>query len=253
MAVYNPPIILDGNVIKKVSETRFLGVIIDENLNWSAHLKQLATKLRSCTGRLCRIMQFVPKEMYIELYNTLFQSHLSFGISVWGGLSRNQLSPIFTVQKKCVRILFGDREKYLDKFKTCARVREIDSQTLGSTFYEKEQSKPLFNLNKIFTVHNLHRYHCMLELFKILKTYTPESIYSLFNVSNRKENFIRTPNPSNIFTYKAAHLWNEHRTELLGSKKLSLTNVAIFKSSLKRHLSCMQAEHDPLEWNELNY
>ena len=103
VAVYDPPIILDGNVIKKVSETRFLGVIIDENLNWSAHLKQLATKLRSCTGRLCRIMQFVPKEMYIELYNTLFQSHLSFGISVWGGLSRNQFSLYKKVCKDSVR------------------------------------------------------------------------------------------------------------------------------------------------------
>ena len=96
---------------------------------------KLLHNLRSCTGRLCRIMQFVPKDLYIELYNTLFQSHLSFGISVWGGLSTNQLCPLFTVQKKCVRILFGDREKYLDKFKTCARVRELDSQKIGPSFY----------------------------------------------------------------------------------------------------------------------
>ena len=249
----NPPIILDGNVIKKVTEVRFLGVVIDEKLNWTAHLKQLATKLRSCTGRLSRIIQFVPKDLYIELYNTLFQSHLSFGISVWGGLSKNQLRPLFTVQKQCVRILFGDREKYIDKFKTCARVRELDSQTLGPSFYEKEQSKPLYNLNKILTVHNLYSYHCMLELFKILKTYNPQPIYSLFNVSHRKENFLLTPRPSNIFTYKAAYLWNKHQAILIGNKKVSSTSVSIFKSALKKHLLFIQGEHDPLEWNELNY
>ena len=54
---------------------------------------------------------------------------------------------LFTVQKRCMRILFGDLEAYKEKFKTWACVREFGKQTLGETFYKKEHTKPLFLQN----------------------------------------------------------------------------------------------------------
>ena len=117
--------------IKRVNETKFLGVIIDENINWNAHIKQLGKKLASCTGILNRIKDNVPEELHKDLYHTLFESHLVYGITVWGGISENKLLPIFRAQKKCIRILFGDKEAYLDKFKTCARARVKYDQKLG--------------------------------------------------------------------------------------------------------------------------
>ena len=248
-----PKLTIDKATINRVSETRFLGVIIDEKLNWSPHIKQLATKLRSCIGRLTRIKQFVPEDLYIELYNTLFQSHLSYGISVWGGLSINQLLPLFVIQKKCIRILFGDSEKYFDKYKTCVRTREYGNQKLGSLFFEKEKSKPLFNKFGILTVHNLYKYHCILELFKVLKTHNPISIYSLFQISNRKQTLLLTPKPSINFTYKAAYLWNTYRTKLLVDNNMT-TNIGKFKRILNEQLHTVQRQHDPREWTDhVNY
>ena len=246
-----PQLSIDGYNIKRVSETRFLGVIIDEKLSWIPHINQLATKLNSCIGRLCRIKQFVPNDLLIDLYNTLFQSHLSYGISVWGGLSRNKLLPLFTIQKKCVRILFGDSEQYFDKFKTCARTRSFENRYLDSLFFRKENTKPLFNQNKLLTIHNLYKYHCMLELFKVLKSHVPISIYSLFQISNRKQNFLLTPNPSIQFRYNAAYLWNLYRTELLADGDIYI-GIAKFKSVLKEHLHKAQCLYDPVEWCEPN-
>ena len=111
---------LNNTVIKRVEETKFLGVIIDKYLNWKPHTAYLASKLKCEVGKLCRMRRFIPKELYKDLYHTLFESHLGFGISVWGGLSNNRLEPIFKTQKKCIRILFGDQEAYSNKFKTCA-------------------------------------------------------------------------------------------------------------------------------------
>ena len=34
-----------------------------------------------------------------ELYDTLFESHLSYGISAWGGISFKKLEPLFITQK----------------------------------------------------------------------------------------------------------------------------------------------------------
>ena len=106
---------LNNTVIKRVSEAKFLGVIIDEQLKWNAHVRALNSKLKCEIGKLCRIRKIVPKDQYKELYHTLFESHLGFGISVWGGISNNKIGPLFITQKKCIRIMFGDKEAYLNK------------------------------------------------------------------------------------------------------------------------------------------
>ena len=69
---------IDGFPIKKCNETRFLGVIIDENLNWDAHIRYLKRKLNYSMSTLYRIMDSIPKELHRNLYYTLFESHLSF-------------------------------------------------------------------------------------------------------------------------------------------------------------------------------
>ena len=60
-------------------------------------------------------------------YNSVYTFYRSHFI-VWGCISDNQLKLLFITQKKCIRILFGDCESYIDKFKTCSRVRLLNSQ-----------------------------------------------------------------------------------------------------------------------------
>ena len=133
----HPEITINGTILEKVKETKFLGVTIDENLNWNAHRAKLAKKLATCSGMLNRIKDSIPQSLHKDLYHTLFESHLTYGITVWGGASNNKLEPLFKAQKMCVRIMFGNKEKYLDKFKTCARCRPFAEQKLGSDFYKK--------------------------------------------------------------------------------------------------------------------
>ena len=158
-----------------------------------------------------RIKKFLPESLYKQIYHSLFESHLGYAISVWGGIPNNQLKPLFITQKKCIRILFGDFEAYVDKFKTCARARPINSQRLGTEFYVKESTKPLFTKYELLAIENLYRYRCLMELFKIIKLRVPISLYDLFGLSNRKDNLLITPSPTNQFIYKSAWLWNEFR------------------------------------------
>ena len=239
---------LNNVVIKKVQEAKFLGVIIDYQLNWKTHTQSLNSKLKCEVGKLCRIRHIVPKKYYKDLYHTLFESHMGFGISVWGGISNNRLEPLFKTQKKCIRILFGDREAYLEKFKTCARTRPFDEQRLGVDFYKKEHSKPLFKNQKLLTVHNLYKYTCLLELFKINKLEEPLSLYSSFNRSPRREDYFITSQPSSQFIYQSSYMWNSCRQT---SSKISFNNK--FKKILKTALQELQFKHDTLDWCELNF
>ena len=231
-----PPLKLNNTIIKQVTQTKFLGVIIDEKLSWQPHITELTRKLACCAGVLNRIKDNIPSHLHKSLYHTLFESHLTYGITVWGGVSQNKLLPLFRAQKKCCRIMFGDKETYLDKFKTCARTRIYEDQRLDSKFYSKEHSKPLLNKYSILTVHNLYTYYCAVEIFKILKFRSPISLYQQFELSKRKETLLITTHPSHNFHYKAGLIWNVVRNLLqifdfsakLGLFKLNLKKTHIY-------------------------
>ncbi|KAL5266124.1 hypothetical protein ACHWQZ_G006691 [Mnemiopsis leidyi] len=242
---------LNNTVIKRVSEAKFLGVIIDEQLKWDAHIQSLNSKLKCEIGKLCRVRKVIPQDRFKELYHTLFESHLGFGISVWGGVSESKLEPLFVTQKKCIRIMFGDKEAYLNKMCTSARTRPKARQKLGQDFYEKEHTKPLFKLNNLLTIHNLYKYTCILEMFKIIKVGNPSSLLTLFHRSPRRpDNFI-TPSPSSSFIYQSSHMWNTCRKPANGITFSSSTTL--MKNRLKKSLLELQSNHQVEEWCELNF
>ena len=45
-------------------------------------------------------------------------------------------------------------------------------------------------------------------MLKIVKLRLPISLYSLFNMSNRRKNYFITPNPFTSFVYQSAFMWN---------------------------------------------
>ncbi|MCP4485730.1 MAG: hypothetical protein GY820_00095, partial [Gammaproteobacteria bacterium] len=239
---------INGKIIPQVTEIKFLGVILDENLSWIPHIEYLVKKLKISVGELSRIRHVVPETLYVSLYHTLFESHLSYGISVWGGVPHDKLEKLFVVQKKCIRILFGDSVKYNDKFCTCARARPFGSQKLGHEFYVKENTKPLFRKLELLTVHNLYTYYTALEIFKILKFKIPKSILSTYNISKRKPTLIITPTPTMYFIYKSAVLWNLVNNIVLSKQNDFTMKVSTFKSTTKKFLLGRQSDYDPIEW-----
>ena len=247
-------LMINGIPLLKVEETKFLGVTIDSNLTFDAHRNKLLKRLATNSGILCRIKDNIPEQLHKNLYHTLFESHLTYGISVWGGVSNNKLDRIFKMQKRCVRILFGNKEAYLNKFKTCARTRPFDEQTLGQEFFKREHTKPLFIKHNLFTVHNLYFYHCCNEVLKILKHRTPISLIPLFELSKRpgKDTLLIHPEPSECYTYRACIIWNYARSKVQYNDFSSSSST--FKSAIKKLITLHQKAGEFEHWRDsLNY
>ena len=50
---------------------------------------------------------------------------------------------------------YGDKEAFVNKFRTCARNRRIKNQLLGEDFNSREHTKPLFKEhNTNFVIHD---------------------------------------------------------------------------------------------------
>ena len=207
---------LAGNKIRKVDKVKFLGVMIDENLTWEAQVEHLKVKLNLSIVVIKRIKKFIPESEYLNIYNALFKSHISYCISCWGGIPRYRLESLFSIQKRCVRLLFGkrfsfDHEEY---YETCARVRTYE-QHMAKKDYRLEHTKPIFNEHNILSLHHLHIQHTFMELFKIVKFRTPISVFEMFHPSLRESNIsMRLPkinlDISKInFMFSASLIWNK--------------------------------------------
>ena len=93
--------------------------------SWEPHIEKLQAKLASSIAVIKRIMKFIPKTEYKKLCDSLFKSHLSYCISCWGGITPYRLSKLFSLQKRCVRLLFGTKPTFDNNgyYETCARAR----------------------------------------------------------------------------------------------------------------------------------
>ena len=238
--------------IKRVDCTKFLGVVIDEKISWGPHVTALRRKLSYASATLYRIRDSIPEELHRDLYHTLFESHLTYCISAWGGASKSITAKVWTAQKHCIRVLFGNKEKYLDKFNTCAKARPYLNQSLDDSFFQLEHTKPLFTKHKILALENLYTYHTFMETFKILKLRTPISLYSLYNKSVRKEtNLIVSSSSTNDFIARSTTLWN------IIAPKLKFFDysykISHAKTNVKKVLYLNQSAGDPISWTENDF
>ena len=240
---------INDTVIKQVHDTKFLGVTIDENLNWDKHIKHLKQKLYHSVSTLSLLRKNLPQDLYKDIYFTLFESHLTYCISVWGGIQLHRYEQLHRIQKKAIRILFGDLDAYKDEFKTWSRTRLIHNQILDSTFYTKEHTKPLFHKHNILTVQNLYHYHIFNESYKMFKFKSPSVMLSHYNFSNRQcltYTKVLPPPPDNFFIYKSSIIFNTIRAKLkINDLSAPLGQI---KNLVRRSLHTNQHAHHEIEW-----
>ena len=84
------------------SKVKYLGIILDNKLNWKPHITELCKKLSRAVGLLYKIGHFCPPPVLRSLYFSLFNSHLSYGLSVWGNANDVFIKKIKSLQKRAV-------------------------------------------------------------------------------------------------------------------------------------------------------
>ena len=62
-------IIIDNVPLERKRTTTFLGVIIDENLNWNKHIRHITTSISRNVGLLYKMKKLIPCYTLVMLYN----------------------------------------------------------------------------------------------------------------------------------------------------------------------------------------
>ena len=96
---------INNYCIKQVSEMKYLGVILDNNLNWHNHIQYVCTKLAKAAGIIYKVRSKAPQSVLMLLYHSLVGTYLQYGIASWGSAKTTALSKLRNLQNKVVRYI----------------------------------------------------------------------------------------------------------------------------------------------------
>ena len=105
-----PDLNLNGQKIKVVKETRFLGVIFDQKLSFIPHLKALKTKCLKALDIIKVVSNQewgADKSVLLNLYRSLIRSKLDYGSIVYGSARPSYLKMLNTIHHQGLRLALG--------------------------------------------------------------------------------------------------------------------------------------------------
>ena len=68
---------LGGVSLKQTNSVKYLGVTIDNKLNWKPHIESLEKKLSTACALICKLRYLVDRKCLVQYYYAHVYSHLS--------------------------------------------------------------------------------------------------------------------------------------------------------------------------------
>ena len=101
-----PDTINCGNVeIHRESQVKYLGLTLDEHMNWDSHTNETCNKLKSFFSLFYNIRHYLDKEHVRAIYYTMIYSRLKYGSIVTGQTTITNINKIQTLQNKLLKVL----------------------------------------------------------------------------------------------------------------------------------------------------
>ena len=75
----HPSIYFNDKSVKQVPSQKHLGLILDTNLNFLEHLKNILNKINENIGLLRKLQNILPLESLLTIYKSFVRPHLDYG------------------------------------------------------------------------------------------------------------------------------------------------------------------------------
>ena len=84
---------------------KYLGVELDDKLNFLRHIKTLEAKLSRDVGILFKLKKILPTLALVTLYFALIHPFLSYGVILWGACNKLYSTKLSSLQNKASRAI----------------------------------------------------------------------------------------------------------------------------------------------------
>ena len=206
-------LVINNRSLEYTNTHKFLGIYIDENVNFKTHINKTSSKIASGLGMIRKISHFVPSNILIQLHYAFIHSRFTYALTAYGSVSHAR-----KIEKLVNRSL-----------KLCTGV-----DSLTTDFYRQ---------NKLFNFSTAHKYFCCIKMFQIMKldmhqffshkirqSQVESSRETRQNIlQNVRLPFMRSNKCQQSFLYVGTKFWNE-----LPLVVKNAASIKAFKSKLKQ-------------------
>jgi hypothetical protein len=133
------------------TNTKYLGIIIENTLSWKAHIDQLIPKLCTACYAIGTVKPFMCQENLKLVYCSYFHSLITYGMVFWGNSSHS--FHVFRLQKRVIIAGSRPRDSCRQLFKKLG-ILPLASQYILSLLMFIVKNKALFQLNS--EVHSIN-------------------------------------------------------------------------------------------------
>ena len=101
---------MNETMISRSESVRYLGLLIDDKLNWSAHIHESSLQLARCCKMLYLTRNCVAEQTLIMLFYSFAHSRVSYGIAVWSTAAKKYLYEVELKSNNIVRIITWNKK-----------------------------------------------------------------------------------------------------------------------------------------------
>ena len=98
---------MNNKALEQKDHVKYLGVLLDQHLNWKYQIKNVALKVSRGLGIIAKLKPFLKDKLIRTIYFSVVYSHLFYGIQAWGSADPTTRNKLDILQNKAVRILSG--------------------------------------------------------------------------------------------------------------------------------------------------
>jgi len=145
--------------IEVVDNFKYLGITVDNNLNWREHINNLKTYFRCVIRKFYQLKRMCSPHTLKTFYFGLFNSKLNYGISCWGSTHFSKIKPLLLLQKCAVRMIVNadNRSPSFNIFKNLRilPIRHLFYFRILKTYFSKRSnlvgvSRFMYNHGRIY-------------------------------------------------------------------------------------------------------
>ena len=144
---FQPEINLDGNLLDVIDQTRLVGFVLTDDLNWKKNTESLVTRAYAKMWILRRLKTLGASRRMLRLtYFQHIRSILEFGSPAWScAITQIESEKLERVQKVALRLIYGRNISY-KKLLILSNLTKLDvrREKLSLQFAKKASKHPKF-------------------------------------------------------------------------------------------------------------
>lgn len=208
---------IDGVPLKRCNETKCLGVIIDEHLNWKSQIESIIKKVTIGLCTLKSIKSLINRDNMIKVYKATIEPYFDYCSLVWDGIDATLTNKLQILHNRAARIITGS--PYLT-----VRTNDMFKQLNWKKLYQRRLKQKA------------------IMMFKVVNGLAPPYLIDMFSKKQSSKTYglrgsikdlqlpkVRTDYYKTSFAFTGAKLWNSLPNRIKEQETLKSFNKELEK------------------------